>query len=71
MGLPLGGLEIKLKVKNFFDMKGEVSAVFSNNKPGDRWLKGFAKRCQMSARAALNIRRARAIISQDVVNEFF
>ena len=60
-----------MMVKNFLDVKGEVSAVFSNNKPGDRWLKGFATRCQMSARAASNIRRARAMISQEVVNEFF
>ena len=70
-GYPLGGFEIKMMVKNFLDAKGEVSAVFSNNKPGDRWLKGFATRCQMSARAASNIRRARAMISQEVVNEFF
>ena len=48
-GLPPGGFEIKLMVKNFLDTKGEVSSVFPNNLLGDRWLKGFAKRCQMSA----------------------
>ena len=69
-GYPLGGFEIKMMVKNFLNTKGEVLAVVPNNKPGDRWLKVFATRCQMSARAASNIRRARAMISQDVVNEF-
>ena len=44
-GYPLGGFEIKMMVKNFLNTKGEVSAVFPNNKPGDRCLKGFA-RCQ-------------------------
>ena len=70
-GYLLGGFKIKMMVKNFLDTKGEVSAVFSNNLPGNRWLKAFAKRCQMSASVASNIRRARAMISQDIVNEFF
>ena len=45
-GCPLGGFEIKMMAKNFLDTKGEVSSVFPNNLPGDRWLKGFAERCQ-------------------------
>ena len=60
-----------MMVKNFLDTKGEVSSVFPNNLPGDRWLKGFAKRCQMSERVASNIRRAREMISQEIMNEFF
>ena len=70
-GYPLGGFETKMIVMNFLDNKGEVLAVFPNTLPGDRWLKGLAKRCQMSARVASNIRRARAMIFQQIVNEFF
>ena len=70
-GYLLGGFKIKMMVKNILDTKEEVSAVFSNNLPEDRLLKAFAKRCQMSASSASNIRRARAMISQDIVNELF
>ena len=45
-GYSLGGFEIKMMVKNFLDTKGDVSAVLSNHKSGDRWLKRFATRYQ-------------------------
>ena len=57
-------------VKKFLGTRYEVGLP-QKIVPGDRWLKGFVKRCQMSARVASNIRRARASISQEVVNELF
>ena len=70
-GYPLRGLEIKYMVKYYLDTLGEVSPVFIDNKPGDRWLRGFVKRCAMSARVATNIKRARAAITEESLNGFF
>ena len=70
-GYPLGSLEIRLIVKNYLNTLGVVSPVFVNNLPGERWMRRFAERCSPSARAASNIKRARASLSEAMVNEFF
>ena len=70
-GYPLGSLEIRLLVKNYLDTLGVVSPVFINNLPGERWMRRFAERCNLSARVASNIKRARASVSETMVNQFF
>ena len=41
------------------------------NLPGDDWVNGFAKRNNLSKRAASNIKRSRAAIDKETVNDFF
>ena len=61
------GEELSRHQGNFLD----TILGLPNNLLGDRWVKRFAKRCQMSERVASNIRQARASISQEISNEFF
>ena len=45
--------------------------MFVNNLPGDRWLRSFATRNQLSARVTSDIKRARVSVSEATINDFF
>ena len=70
-GYPVGGIEIKLMVKNILDEAGLTSSMFRDNRPGDKWLHSFIARNRISQRVATNIKRARASLSADTINSFF
>ena len=69
-GFPLGFWEIRLMVKALLDGQGVVSK-WKDNYPGKDWTYSFRKRHNLSARMASNIKRARAEMSVETVNEFF
>lgn len=72
-GFPLTPLDIKILVKGWLDRQGIRMRTFRNNLPGNDWVKGFLKRhCrELTVRLSENIKRARAEVSKEMVEEFF
>ena len=70
-GYPVGKFEIQIMVKDILDKNQIIEKRFKNNLPGDDWVNGFAKRNNLSKRAASNIKRSRAAIDEETVNDFF
>ena len=70
-GFPVGGMEIKIMVRDLLNKKNVQSTVFKDNIPGVDWIKAFMERNKMSGRMASNIKRARSAVDETVVNSFF
>jgi len=70
-GYPVGRLELMIIVRDILKIHNKTVGCFSNNTPGDDWINNFIRRNRMSKRAASNIRRSRASIDEENVNEFF
>lgn len=69
-GFPLMKSEIQVLVKGYCDRK-LFNRFKNNNLPSEDWVDSFMKRRNLVTRAAGNIKRARAAVSEEVVREFF
>lgn len=71
--LPLTSLDIRLIVKGYLDRCGRNEIRFKNNMPGVDFIDSFLKRNSkdLSKRLGQNIKRSRAAISKDIVNNYF
>lgn len=71
-GYPLDLLDMRLFTKYYFDRKG-IHSRFKDNLPGYEWSKSLLKRNNqlISERMVQNIKRARAKVSPESVNEYF
>ncbi|XP_012563137.1 uncharacterized protein LOC105847861 [Hydra vulgaris] len=72
-GFPLTALDIRLIVKGYLDRCGRNEVRFKNNMPGVDFIDSFLKRNSkdLSKRLGQNIKRSRAAISRDIVNNYF
>ena len=71
-GFPVDTWDLRCIVKSYLDRQGRVVKQFKNNLPGKEWTISFLKRHeQLTVRFASNIKRKRAEISADTINEFF
>jgi hypothetical protein len=71
-GFPLDTWDLRCVVKSYLDRQGRVMKQFKNNLPGSEWTMSFLKRHpELSIRFASNIKRKRAQISTDTINEYF
>lgn len=71
-GFPLDGSDLRQLVKNYLDRKGVKVERFQDNLPGHEFVIHFKKRHpELTERFAGNIKRSRAKINPDTVNEFF
>nr|XP_047139642.1 uncharacterized protein LOC124815252 [Hydra vulgaris] len=72
-GFPLTALEKRLIVKGYLDRCGRNEVRFKNNMPGVDFIDSFLKRNSkdISKRLGQNIKRSRAAISRDIVNNYF
>jgi transposase-like protein len=70
-GFPLNRCEISHLIKSYLNGLGRVTR-FVNNLPGPDFMKGFMKRHpSLTERTANMIKRGRAALSHEEVNEFF
>lgn len=72
-GFPLTYMDLRLVVKGYLDRAGRNVKKFKNNLPGKDWVLSFLKRHrkELSARISNNIKRARASVSTDMINQYF
>lgn len=72
-GYPLDSLTLRLIVKDFLERQGKTVPKFKDNTPGRDFVYSFLDRHKeaLSARMCQNIKRARAAVSHDVINEYF
>ena len=61
------------RVKTYLDRSGRTCKRFKNNCPGEEWAKLFMRRnsARLSLRMCENIKKNRASVSRDTVNDYF
>nr|CAI5820842.1 unnamed protein product [Callosobruchus analis] len=72
-GLPLTIMDLRMFAKALLDKQGRLCQKFKNNLPGVDWAYSLLKRHKhkYSKRIATNIKRARAVLSPCVVDDYF
>lgn len=72
-GYPVDSITLRLLVKEFLDRQGKINRKFKNNLPGKDFVYSLLNRhkTELSLRMCQNIKRTRAAISQEVINEYF
>lgn len=72
-GYPIDSYDLRLIVKNYLDKLGRKVVRFKDNLPGPEFVTSFLKRhrSQLSKRMCENIKRSRAQVSRDILNEYF
>lgn len=72
-GFPLTALDLRMIAKAYLDKQGKNVSKFSNNLPGHDWALSVLKRHKddFSQRVASNIKKARAKVGPDSINEYF
>lgn len=66
-------MDLRLVVKGYLDKQGRSVKKFTNNLPGNDWALSFLKRHKgnVSTRMSQNIKRARAAVSAQTINDYF
>lgn len=72
-GYPLDTYDLRTIIKGYLDRMGTEIRRFKNNFPGVDYIEGFLKRHkqEISARISQNIKRSRAAVSPQVIEEYF
>lgn len=72
-GYPIDPLTLRLLVKDYLDRQGKTVPKFKDNLPGRDFVYQFLKRHSdsLSARMCQNIKRSRAAITPETINEYF
>ena len=71
-GYPIDGLDLRYLVKEYLDRKGVVEKRFKNNMPSSEFLHHFKRRHpEITQRFASNIKRSRAMVSEEVITNYF
>ena len=68
---PLDGLDICCIVKTYLDKRGITDSRFKDNMPGPDWVRSFVKRHNLTKRVADNVKHSRAIVNEEVLEEYF
>ena len=72
-GFPLSKADLRALVKSYLNSIGKTVLNFNNNTPGMDWVNGFLDRHKnvLTTRTANILKRARASVSRQEVEEFF
>lgn len=71
-GFPFTTYEIRLIVQNYLNRQGRTVKIFKENMPGEGWSEGFLERHKnLTKRMAENIKRNRAAVCPDTINNYF
>jgi len=71
-GFPLRSRDVRDVVQSHLNRIGSRSKIFKDNRPGRDWMTRFFKRHQsLVLRMSQNIKRSRAEIDADTINEYF
>lgn len=70
-GFPLTEMDLKFVIKDYLTAQGREVKKFKNNVPGQEWLRCFFHRHkELSRRMANNIKKVRAQVSEEIINNF-
>lgn len=72
-GYPIDSITLRLLVKEYIDKQGRTVPKFNNNMPGPDFVHSFLERNkkELSARMCQNIKRLRAAINEETINDYF
>jgi len=72
-GFPFTTMDMRFVAKSYIDAAGRKVSCFKNNFPTSEWARSFIKRHEvdLTQRACQNIKKVRASISPEVINDFF
>ena len=70
-GFPVNLLDLRMIVAGYLTKQSRVIKKFKNNIPGDDWARNFMARWELSHRLVTNIRRKRAKITKQQLEEYF
>lgn len=72
-GYPLDTFDLRIMIKSYLDTLGVTHKRFKNNMPGPDYAARFLKRYKdsISLRMCQNIKKSRAQVSPDSINEYF
>ena len=70
-GFPLDKLDLRMMVAAYLTKQNRIVKKFKDNIPGEDWVSSFMKRNGLTNRIATNIRRKRAQISKEQLQEYF
>lgn len=72
-GYPLDLYGLRLIIKGYLDRQGRTVSKFKDNLPGKEFATGFMRRHKenLAVRLCQNIKRSRARVSPDIINEYF
>lgn len=71
-GFPISRRDLRSIVHNFLERRGRQVKVFKDNAPGKDWVAAFLGRhADLTERLAQNVKRARAELSEKVIDEYF
>lgn len=72
-GFPMTTWDVRSIIKNYLDRQGRTIRTFKNNMPGQDWVKSFLARNgqALTVRLAENIKRCRAEVSPQIINNYF
>jgi hypothetical protein len=69
--VPLDGYDVRLLVKHYLDKRGVSHQRFTNNIPGNGWLRGFILRHNLAVRFADNVKPPKFQMGEVSINSFF
>ncbi|KAK3931060.1 Pogo transposable element with KRAB domain [Frankliniella fusca] len=71
-GFPLTSEDVCDVVQTYLQKSGKVITAFTNNRPGQVWVRSFLNRhTELSKRLCENVKRRRAAVSREIVREYF
>ena len=70
-GFPVDMLDLRMLVAGYLVKQNRVVRKFKNNIPGDEWARSFMKRWELSHRLVSAIKRKRAKITREQLEEYF
>ncbi|XP_046684451.1 MFS-type transporter clz9-like [Homalodisca vitripennis] len=72
-GYPIDSITLRLLVKEYLDRRGKTVIKFKDNLPGKDFVYSFLQRykAQLSFRMCQNIKRSRAAVTPELINEYF
>jgi len=72
-GFPFSTLDMRFVAKAYLDAAGKKVKCFKNNLPSKEWAQSFLKQHHgnLAQRNCQNIKKVRASVSPEVVNEYF
>lgn len=72
-GFPMTSYEVRQIVKTYLERQGRKVGIFKENLPGEDWMQGYLNRNgqRLTVRMAENIKRCRAAVSPQIMNEYF
>lgn len=69
--VPLDGYDVRFLVKNYLDKRCVVHKRFTDNLPGNDWLRRFLSRHKLVVRLSDNVTPAKFEIGEASINDFF